>query len=160
MKENEEIEVGMPLLSFVGWGGTLFFIFCAVMSAIHETIIVSAMFIPFVLLEFFLYLFCGRVRLNTEGIGYRNKFGDYFMSWVEIETVESGSGNFVLGNKEKRITMPVPGYWGGKQKSEAVAILADFLDSKDIQIKETFRAIFQFPKHTKIGIEQGSGGNG
>ena len=150
----KKIEVDMPFLSFFGLGGTLFFLYFFVLTTVKVSAVLACIFLPFIALEFLLFLFCGRVSIDDTGIGYRNKLGGYFISWDEIDSIETGQGNFVIGNEQKWITMPVPGYWNGRNREEARQWIEGFVQSRDIHIKETSRAIFRFPKNTKVSSKQ------
>ena len=97
-----------------------------------------------------LFLYSGEVIANEKGIGYRNRFGAYFIEWNEVDSVEDGAGNLVIGNHEKRITMMDIHCWGFRGRAEVLQYLKSHMRSKNLKVRSTSRAVFAFPKNTKI----------
>jgi hypothetical protein len=105
--------------------------------------------LPFVILGGMGILLSGEGYIDMNGFKVKTLIGTFYIEWDEIEYIETGSGNMIIGSQEKRIAFPSFEYWNGKEKEKAVEIFCEVIEKKNIEIKETRRAILPIYKGTR-----------
>ncbi|OGO79551.1 MAG: hypothetical protein A2Y23_09820 [Clostridiales bacterium GWB2_37_7] len=142
--------VKTPLLKMISWASIVFFFFCTIGSFYFNQEYVSIVFILFMILGVLGVLISGKAEITSNGFLVLLPIGKYYISWEEVEYIETGSGNLVLGNKTKRICFPSFEFWSRSEKEEAVDLVFQILKRKGLQIQETKRAILPLYKNTKV----------
>lgn len=104
----------------------------------------------FSLLGALMLLLSGKGEISLDGFKVVIPIGTYYISWDEVECIEIGAGNLVLSSGTKRLCFPSIEYWSGKDKIQAIEILASIIEKREIEIKETKRAIIPSYKNTRV----------
>lgn len=150
MKLSNEIAVSLWKVKTVGWICTLFFTFCLVGSFFSEERFVSIFFLPFILIGIILLANAGKIHANGEKLMLNAPIGRYEMALDEIESIEHGQSTLVFISNKKRLTIPLPAWWGKTNKKEMIAIIDAALKTSEIKPKQTFRADYLFNKGTRV----------
>jgi hypothetical protein len=95
-------------------------------------------------------LLTGRAEITSIGFKVILPIGKYYIPWEEVDYIESGQGNLILGNHEKRISFPSFEFWRGRDKEAAFDIIDEVLEHRNLDIQETKRAILPIYKNTRI----------
>ena len=144
------ITVGAHWFHWIGWVTILFFGILFLCCGFSESWSLALMFLPWIVLGAVFPICIGKVILNEFGVHHQCPLGSFYIPWDEVETIESGNGNFVIGNPKKRVSMLEPGYWTGEQREFAIIVLYEIASLKGITIEERGRATFQFSKNSRV----------
>ena len=151
MTDQPLLNVSTWKVQAVGWGCGALFSFCAIMSWLSGQGNVSPCFIPFILLSGLILLLTGPIRASPETLGIITPLGQFEMAWHEVERIEHGQSSIVFFSGERRISIPTPNWWAGPDKQKLLTAIDLVVREREIEIKQTFRADFLFPKRTKVG---------
>jgi hypothetical protein len=150
VKQMDKIVVKTPHLRILAIVCILFSILCTVGSIYGEQAYLSLIFIFFVMLGIIMLLLTGSAEISSIGFKVILPIGKYYIPWTEVDYVEIGQGNLILGNQEKRISFPSFEFWRGRDKDAAYDIIDKILEQRNIDIQETKRAILPIYKNTRI----------
>jgi len=106
-------------------------------------------FLVFLLLSTVLVFGYGPVHVNEEEIAMFTASGKYFIRWDEIRTIEHGQSHLVFIGEKKRLTVPHPMFWMGKDRKAVVEVLECFYRSSGITPVQSLTADFKFSKNAK-----------
>jgi hypothetical protein len=85
---------------------------------------VIGLILVFIPLGAYLIASAGSIRISENNIEQRNIFGRYRIEWSDVRKIEVGNyGTIILHGNEKRFALAPPGYWSGKQRPDALALL-------------------------------------
>jgi len=149
---DESHRAGAKLIKGLGWVCGLFFLILAVWSWLDGAGKVSLFFLVFVALSAYLILATGSTEMNKDYITYITPLGVYRIGWdevTEIETDASG-GSLVLIGKNKRLSLPGPAYWSGKDKERMLRFFTAQVETRGVEVKQTQKAMWRLNKNTKI----------
>ncbi len=150
MTELPHLRVSTWKVQAVGWGGAVLFSFCAIMSWISGEGNVSPWFIPFILLSVPILLLTGPIAASPQTLSLASPLGRFEMPWNEVEHIEYGQSSIVFFSGERRMSIPTPNWWAGPDRQTLLAAIDALVRGRQIEMKQTFRADFLFPKHTKV----------
>ena len=143
------IRVRIILWKIVALICTLLFSAFLMGSAYQHAYGPAAGFGIFTLLGLILLLGYGPVELNADGIEMDAPVGTYFIRWDEVRRVRFGRGHLVLDGDSKRLTVPVPGFWGGSERVAALEALTKFLSASQIVPQRSAIADLLLSKNAK-----------
>ena len=151
-KETKFLLVKPTVIKAVGWLSIIFFLFCFVMSWRAGATGVSFLFLLFVDLGTYLVLFSGYLKMSSETISYKTPLSHYQISWNEVEQIEvdAQGGNLVFIGKNKQLATMGWQFWTGKDKLEMLKLTDEQSRIRNIEIKETAKAMIKLSKNTKI----------
>jgi hypothetical protein len=149
-QKMRKIIITTPFIKVIAWIDIVFFLFCAIGSFFSNQADVTPIFLGFVLLGVLMLLMSGKAEITANGFMVLLPIGKYYISWGEVEYIETGAGNLVLGNNNKRLCFPSFDLWSGSKKEEAFELIDQILQSKHLEIKESKRAILPLYKNTKL----------
>ena len=150
MTAQPDLRVSTWKLQAIGWVGVIFFSACAILSWYSGQAYVSPWFIPFILLSAPILLLTGPVTASPEALGLMTPLGRFEIRWREIESIEHGQSNILFLSGQKRLSIPIPEWWSGRDKQALLAVINSMVQDREIEIKQTFRADYLFPRQTKV----------
>lgn len=148
MSQSKVIET--TSIKIIAWVCISFFLLCTIGTIYSGQPEVSPVFIFFILLGVLMLIMSGRAEISYNGFKVLIPLGEYYISWNEVEYIETGAGNLILGGHKKRLCFPSFEFWNGKDKINAIEIFARVAEEKQLEIKETKRAILPIYRNTKI----------
>lgn len=149
--EGKEYTIKSPLFyKIVGWVCMVLFFSITILAALDGEIYPALTFVAFGMLGLAIILFTGKVTIDNYGFKVKLPIGTYFISWNEVEYVETGSGNMLIGGNDKKITFSSPEVWTGVEKFNAKDMFAAKLKERNLTIKQSFRASFPALKNAKV----------
>jgi hypothetical protein len=149
--EGKEYTIQSPVVyKIIGWICMVFFFSITILAALDGEIYPALMLLAFGILGLLIILFTGKVTINNFGFKVKLPIGTYFISWNEVEYVETASGNMLIGGNDKKITFPAPEAWTGSDKYNAKDMFAAKLKERNLSVKQSFRATFPALKNAKI----------
>ena len=98
------------------------------------------------------FAYSGEAYIDDYEFEVKILIGTFHISWSEVNYIETGSGNMIIGSDNKRIAFPSFEYWNGKEKEKAIEILLKVMEERNIEIEETARAILPIYKGTRKKI--------
>lgn len=107
----------------------------------------------FVLLSMLAVIGIGTIEIDPTGITHHAWFGKYGMEWDEIQWIEQDptGGWMVLYGENKRLSIPGPPTWPGKQKEILYLFFQHKIWEHEIKMVESVWANFKiFNKNTKL----------
>ncbi|CAM3824410.1 hypothetical protein [Mesobacillus thioparans] len=149
---ENKIIIKTPSHKITMWIGSIFFLSGTIACILSKTLIIAPVFILFFLLGLLGILIGGKAEISSKGFLAVLPIGNYYISWEEVEFIETGAGNLVLGNKNKRLCFPSFEYWSGGEEGKAFDFVQKVSKGKKLEIRETKRAILPIPlfKNTKV----------
>jgi hypothetical protein len=149
--EGKEYTIQSPAVyKIIGWICMVFFFSITVLAALNGEIYPALALLAFGILGLVIILFTGKVTINNFGFKVKLPIGTYFIPWNEVEYVETGSGNMLIGGNDKKITFPAPEAWTGSDKYNAKDMFAAKLKERNLSVRQSFRATFPALKNAKI----------
>jgi hypothetical protein len=93
-----------------------------------------------------------RNKLVLDDQTISGRIGVYRIRWDEVTEVEIDPvyGNLVFIGQDKRLTALGPVYWSGHDKEQMQRLFSAQIGNRDIEVKETTKALWRFNKNTKI----------
>jgi len=134
----------------VGWVGGLFFSFILVLSLCSREVFPSVGFAVFVWLSLLLILRTGTVTATFETLGVSTLLGRFEIPWRDVQRIERGSSFWTFFAGEKRMSVPAPDLWLGRDKPAILSVMWSVIYDKNIEMKVTARADCLFSKGTKV----------
>jgi hypothetical protein len=117
-------EVGLLTYKVIGWLCCVVFVGASVGEFLARQFGPAYCFLLFVPLGAYLIASAGSILISEKNVEQRNTFGRYRIEWSDVRKIEVGNyGTIILHGKEKRFALAPPGYWSGKQKPDALALL-------------------------------------
>lgn len=141
------------IAQIVGIVGALMFGFLTVLCLLDTKPIplwVPTGFVVFALMSAYLFLYAGTVRTDERGITQISPIGTFFIGWHEIESLATGAGQLVIYGRDRRLALPGPDTWLGRDRAIVVTAILRFCDSKGIQPRERLGAIFAISRNTRV----------
>ena len=149
MIQSRDFNVSLWKLKALGWIGLGFFTLCFVGSFALGQPEVSPWFLPFMALSMPVLLQAGTFSSDCRAISLSIPLGEFEMEWAEIERVERGQSFIVFISGARRLNIPTPEWWAGRDRAAFHDFLGDFLSRRGIEVQQSFLADFRFPKNTK-----------
>lgn len=150
MKSTPELSVSLWKVRLFGWASLVFFTVCFVGAFASDQWIVSLFFIPFVMLSIAPLLYSGTIHLNSKTISLSAPLGHYVIEWAEIERIELGQSQIGFVGGVKRLSIPTPQWWAGRDRADLQHAILRFLDQRGMEFQRSFLADFRFSSHTKL----------
>ncbi len=107
-------------------------------------------FIVFALMGAYLFLYSGTVQTDERGVTQMSFLGTFFIGWHEIDSVSTGAGQLVFSGPSRRLALPGPDTWLGRDRAAVMTAIHHFCESKGIQPRERLAAIFAISKNTRV----------
>lgn len=138
----------------VGWGCSVFFLFCATMAWRAGQGKAALLFIPFVGLGAYILLFAGVVEMDRETIIYRTPLARYQIRWDEVTRIEldKHGSNVVFWGDNKRLAALGPYFWQGADRTDMLRLVAAQIDKLGISTTQSEKAMFRLSKNTKVRV--------
>jgi len=113
----------------------------------------SLFFLIFVGLGFYL-LMVGTTEMDPHTITYTTRLGQYQIRWDEITQIEMDRGLQSLAFKgcNKRLAIPGPAYWSGKDRLQMFEFLGAQVERYRIATRFTVWSAFRRSKNTKVHL--------
>ena len=134
------IRVRILFWKIVGVIATLFFAGCLVGSLYSRAYLAA---LPFVLLTFLSVLLLvayGPVVLYRDSIEMIAPLGTFGIRWDEVRKIRYGRSHMVFDGESKRLTVPLPVYWGGRERIAAREFLQRFIAESKLEPKRSMVA--------------------
>lgn len=149
---NVPLVVKPTFVTVIAWLCLAFFLFCTVMSIRAGQGEASPIFILFVMMSVYMLLASGPLVMDAHTIIYRTRWARYQIRWDEVTHIEidQQGGGIVFCGEGKRLAALGPMYWGGSDKAEMLALLANQIERKQIEVRGTQKALFRLSKATKV----------
>ncbi|GEP46373.1 hypothetical protein BGE01nite_56640 [Brevifollis gellanilyticus] len=107
-------------------------------------------FIPFILLSAAVLVISGTIIATPETLSLTNMFGRFELPWREVDRIEFGQGSLVFFAGQRRLTLPVFGWWSGPDAYALYNLIHSFSCHGQIPMKLTFRADLLLHKNTRV----------
>jgi hypothetical protein len=136
----------------VGWFGLVLFTLFFILELKYLPCM-SPFFGLFVLLGILFVIGVGTIEIDPAGITHHAWFGRYRMEWGEIRRIEQDptGGWIVLYGENKRLAIPGPPTWSGKQKAILYLYFQHEIGKHEIKMVESVWANFKiFNKNTRL----------
>ena len=140
------------IIKVVGWMCIILFLLGSVMSWRAGATGVSVFFLVFIALGLYLVLFSGTLQMSSEIISYKTPLSHYQILWKEVEQIEvdEQGGNLVFVGKDKQLAAMGWQFWSGKDKLGMLNLMDEQRKSRNIEVKETAKAMIKSCKNTKV----------
>ncbi|XAH22531.1 hypothetical protein AAFF27_21370 [Xylophilus sp. GW821-FHT01B05] len=133
----------------------LFFIACAVGAFLAQQYPPIAIFAVFILMGLYMVASAGSFEISDKAVTHRNLFGTFRMAWAEVRKVELGTqGAIILHGENKRFALAPPGYWSGRQKTEALALLRKAVERSGAIRYSSYAADFKIHRNVRAPAGQ------
>jgi hypothetical protein len=129
--------------------GVAFFGACLVGSCLQLAYIQAVGFFVLFLLSALLLIAYGPVELSSEGIQMVALLGTYGIRWGEVKRVRFGKSHLVFDGEFRRLTVPLPAYWSGTNRTEALEAFAKFLTDSSLVPERSITADLTPNKNAK-----------
>ena len=151
MKNSCQIwHAGTLCYSIIGWLDILFSSFCGFEAWQLGQIKAVSLFVPMVLLGVALLLSGGKVEVTSGVICHLTVFGRFQLSWEEITTVSAASGLLILEAPGKRLVLPSPEVWSGREKRQAEILLVQQLQERGYSSIPRTSKVFLVSRNCKV----------
>jgi hypothetical protein len=129
---------------------TVLFAGCLVGSCVIGEWLAALMFIPFFLPSLLLLLCYGPIQVDAQGVTTFTPMGKYAIRWEEVRRIRHAKSHLVFEGDEKRLTVPLPLFWNGRNKKGALQALETFIRESGITPAYSFSADFILSKNAKV----------
>jgi hypothetical protein len=129
--------------------GSLFFGICFFGALFTSQPWAALMFIPILVPSIMLFIFYGPIQMDAEQIEMCSLAGTYSIRWTEIKRIRHAKSHMIFEGENKRLTLPLPSFWNGKDKKSAIETIDLFIKDSGINLKYSFMADFQLSKNAK-----------
>jgi hypothetical protein len=144
-------EVRLGTSRAVGWVVIALFSLAIVGAVLRHQYGAAAGFLVFVIIGYLAIATGGSIVVGDTGIEHRNLFGRYRIAWSDVRRIEVGNaGTIVLHGQDRGFALMPPGYWSGKQKPEAVALLQKKLKTFEANIFRTNTGDYKIHKNVRL----------
>ena|SRR5208283_2818942 len=109
----------------------------------------AAVFALFLFLCALLLLAYGPILSTGEEIAMLSPSGVYAIRWDEIRRIEYGQSHLVFVGDNKRLTVPNPMFWTGKDKKLLIEAFGSFCHQTGITPTKSFLADFKLSKNAR-----------
>jgi hypothetical protein len=136
----------------MGWFGLVLFILFFILELKYLPCM-APFFGLFVLLSVLFVIGVGTIEIDPVGITHHAWLAKYRMEWGEIYMIEQDptGGWMILYGKNKRLAIPGPLTWVGKQKEILYLFFQHKIAEHEIKMVESIWANFKiFNKNTKL----------
>jgi hypothetical protein len=141
-EKHQDWRVGTLIINIIGWLDIAFFSFCGIMAWQSGQMTALPVLIPLVLIGVSLLLCGGTIEFTASHIRTMTPFGSFQMAWSEMTSVENVSDTLLFIASDKKLSVPDPGIWSGKEKRQAFALMIEQLQiHKLLPIKRTHRLL-------------------
>jgi hypothetical protein len=136
----------------IGWVDFIVCITCAVMACWSEQCWPAMGFAIFSVLGLYLALGAGNYDIDTNGITHKSSFGTWRIQWDEIASVEIGEvdGTLVFHGSNKRFILAPPTVWAGPDKHNALDLVIEQLESRNLSPKFSRTTAYKIMKNTRV----------
>ncbi|MGA3006367.1 MAG: hypothetical protein ABSE59_00600 [Opitutaceae bacterium] len=122
---------------------------CSVGAFVSEAYFAALLFAVSTSLSILLLVAYGPVELNSTGIEMIAPRGVYAMRWDEIMNIRYSNSHIVFAGENKRLTVPNPFFWRGKNRMAAIEALGKFCRDAAITPKRSVAAEFLLSKNAR-----------
>lgn len=152
MSENSFLVVNPKIFKIVGWANIIFCLFCSAMAWRAGASGASTFFLIFVTLGAYLVLCSGSLQMNLEVILYKTPISRNQIYWGEVERIEvdAQAGCLVFVGEDKRLATIGWAYWSGNDGLAMFKLLQQQVESRNIEVKQTAKAMITLSKNTKV----------
>jgi hypothetical protein len=133
------------------WICTVGLVGFAIFATLAKAFGPAILFVTFAVFAGLLIWRYGPIELTHEEISMMTPAGKFGLRWAEVQAVEFGSSHLVLNGENKRLVVPHPMFWTGRQKVAAAEILSGFFRDAKITPFSSFSADFKLSKNAKTG---------
>jgi Bacterial PH domain len=146
---NYEVRLGTSRA--VGWVVIAVFLLAIVGAVLRHQYGAAAGFLVFVIIGYLAIATAGSIMVGDTGLEHRNLFGRFRIAWSDVRRIEVGNaGTIVLHGQDQRFALMPPGYWSGKQKPEALALLQKKLKPFEAKISRTNTGDYKTHKNVRV----------
>jgi Bacterial PH domain len=93
----------------------------------------------------------GAILIDEGGVEHSNFFGRFRIDWSAVRRIEVGNaGTLILHGDNRRFALIPPGFWSGRRKPEAVAVLQTKLKALEVEIFRTSVADYKIHRNVRV----------
>ena len=141
----------MSTSSAAGWIVLAVFLLAIVGALLRHQYGAAAGFLVFEIIGFLAIATAGSIKVGDTGLEHRNLFGRFRIAWSDVRRIEVGNaGTIVLHGQDRRFALMPPGYWSGRQKPEAIALLQKKLKPFEANISRTNTGDYKIHKNVRV----------